>query len=104
NNAAMPVKVEAGKTNEYQTATLSVKSAGDQYYYVLDRNGTELGHNKFNAPLAFTEGVYSVKVANETRPVTLTAAKITVGNWKRPLNMPVNSADMHSITNRYCVN
>jgi mannose-6-phosphate isomerase-like protein (cupin superfamily) len=81
NNTAMPVKVEAGKTNEYQTATLSVKSAGDQYYYVLDRNGTELGHNKLNAPLAFPEGTYSVKVANETRPVTLTAAKITVLNW-----------------------
>jgi hypothetical protein len=77
----MPVKVEAGKTNEYQTATLSMKSAGDQYYYVLDRNGTELGHNKLNAPLAFPEGTYSVKVANETRPVTLTAAKITVLNW-----------------------
>jgi hypothetical protein len=81
NNTAVPVKVEAGKTNEYQTATLSVKSAGDQYYYVLDRNGTELGHNKLNAPLAFPEGTYSVKVANETRPVTLTAAKITVLNW-----------------------
>ena len=49
--------------------------------YVLDRNGTELGHNKLNAPLAFPEGTYSVRVANETRPVTLTAAKITVLNW-----------------------
>jgi hypothetical protein len=81
NNTAMPVKVEAAKTNEYPTATLSVKGAGDQYYYVLDRNGTELGHNKLNSPLAFAEGPYSVKVANETRPVTLTAAKITILNW-----------------------
>jgi 6,7-dimethyl-8-ribityllumazine synthase len=81
NNAALAVKVEAGNTNEYQTATLSVKSGGDQYYYVLDRNGTELGHNKVNASLAFPEGAYSVKIANETRPVTLTAAKITALNW-----------------------
>jgi len=51
NNASLPVKVEAGKTNEYQTATLSVNGGGDQYYYVLDPNGTELGHNKLNAPL-----------------------------------------------------
>jgi hypothetical protein len=58
-----------------------VKSAGDQYYYVLDRNGTELGHNKLNVSLAFPEGTYSVRVASETRPVTLTAAKITVLNW-----------------------
>jgi 6,7-dimethyl-8-ribityllumazine synthase len=81
NNAAMPVKAEAGKTNEYQTATLSVKSGGDQYYYVLDRNGTELGHNKVNAPLAFPEGAYSVKLVNETRPVSLTAGKVTAVNW-----------------------
>jgi hypothetical protein len=81
NNAAMPVKVEAGKTNEYQTATVNVKGNGDQYYYVLDRNGTELGHNKLNAPLALPEGSYSVKVANETRPVDLIPAKTTVLNW-----------------------
>ena len=81
NNAAIAVKVEAGKTNEYQTATLSVKSGADLYYYVLDRNGTELGHNKVNAAMAFPEGAYSVKLANETRPVTLTAAKITAVNW-----------------------
>ena len=81
NNAAVAVKVEAGKTNEYQTATLSVKSGADLYYYVLDRNGTELGHNKVNAAMAFPEGAYSVKLANETRPVTLTAAKITAVNW-----------------------
>jgi 6,7-dimethyl-8-ribityllumazine synthase len=81
NNAAIPIKVEAGKTNEYQTATLSVKSGGDQYYYVLDKNGTELGHNKVNAPLAFPEGTYSIKLANETRIVTLTAAKVTAVNW-----------------------
>ena len=81
NNAAIAVKVEAGKTNEYQTATLIVKSGADLYYYVLDRNGTELGHNKVNAAMAFPEGAYSVKLANETRPVTLTAAKITAVNW-----------------------
>jgi hypothetical protein len=31
--------------------------------------------------MAFPEGAYSVKLANETRPVTLTAAKITAVNW-----------------------
>lgn len=81
NNTAMPAKVEAGKTNEYQTATVTVKGAGDQYYYVLDRNGTELGHNKLNSPLALPEGAYSVKFANQTRPVDLIAAKTTVLNW-----------------------
>jgi hypothetical protein len=81
NNTAMQVKVEAGTTNEYQTATLTVKSAGDQEYYVFDKNGTELGRNKVNAPLAFPEGSYSVKLGNESRPVILAASKVTVVNW-----------------------
>jgi 6,7-dimethyl-8-ribityllumazine synthase len=81
NNAPMPVKADAGKMNEYDTATLSVNGSGDQYYYVFDKNGTELGHNKLNAPLAFPEGSYSVKVGDQTRPVSLTAAKTTVVNW-----------------------
>jgi len=81
NNAKFAVKVEAGKTSEYQTATLTVKGAGNAYYYVLDANGTNLASNKLNQPLAFPDGSYSVKVGNETRPVTLATAKAVVVNW-----------------------
>jgi 6,7-dimethyl-8-ribityllumazine synthase len=81
NNKAMPVKVESAKTNEYQTATVTVRGSADAYYYLLDANGTELAHNKLNQPLAVPEGNYSVKVDKDTRPVTATSAKTTVVNW-----------------------
>ena len=81
NSKAMPVKVEPSKTNEYQTATLTVRSNADAYYYILDTNGAELAHSKLNQSLAVPEGSYSVKVGEDTRPVTLTSAKTTVVNW-----------------------
>ena len=81
NNKTMPAKVEPSKTNEYQTATLTVKGGPDAYYYVLDTNGTELAHAKMNQSLAVPEGSYSVKVGKDTRPVKLAAAKETVVNW-----------------------
>lgn len=81
NNKTMPAKVEPSKTNEYQTATLTVKGGPDGYYYVLDTNGTELAHGKMNQSLAVPEGSYSVKVGKDTRPVKLAAAKETVVNW-----------------------
>jgi 6,7-dimethyl-8-ribityllumazine synthase len=81
NNATMAVKVEAGKTSSYQTATLTVKGAGDSYYYVFDANGASLANNRLNQPLSLPEGSYSVKVGSESRPVTLAAAKAVVLNW-----------------------
>ncbi|HEY1341841.1 MAG TPA: hypothetical protein VGF59_30220 [Bryobacteraceae bacterium] len=81
NRSAIPVKVDAGATGEYQMATLTVNGKADAYYYVLDKNGTELGHQKLNASVSLPEGGYAVKVGNDTRSVTLTAAKTTVMNW-----------------------
>ena len=81
NHSDIAAKVEAGSTAEYQTATLTVNGKGDAYYSVLDKNGTELGHNRMNSPLAFAEGSYTVKVGNDVRPVSLTASKSTVLNW-----------------------
>lgn len=81
NNKTIPAKVEPSKTNEYQTATLTVKGGADAYYYILDMNGTELAHAKMNQSLAVPEESYSVKVGKDTRPVKLAAAKETVVNW-----------------------
>jgi hypothetical protein len=81
NNTAIPVTVDAAKANEYQTATLTVKRAGDEYYHVFDTNGTELGNSKLNQPMALAAGNYSVKLGSDSRPVTLTAGQATVVNW-----------------------
>jgi hypothetical protein len=58
-----------------------VKAGGDEYYYVMDTNGTQLGYTKVNQPLSFPAGTYSVKLANDTRPATVTAGQATVVNW-----------------------
>jgi hypothetical protein len=81
NNAPLPVAVEAGKTNEYQTGTLTVKRSGDEYYHVSDHNGTELGSAKLNNPMALVAGNYSVKLGSDTKPVAIAAGQSTVVNW-----------------------
>ena len=81
NNSTLAVQLEAGKTAEYATATLTVKAAKDAYYYVLDTSGTQLGSTKINQPMALFAGSYSVKVDQASRPVTLTASQPTLLNW-----------------------
>ena len=81
NNSPNPVSVEAGRTNEYQTGTLTVQRSGDDYYYVSDSNGNQIANNKLNRPLALLAGKYSVKVGNDARPVAITAGQTTVVNW-----------------------
>ena len=81
NNAAMPVTVDAGRTNEYQTGALTVKGSGGDYYYVLDPNGTQLGYKKLNEPMSLVAGKYSVKVGQQTRPAEVTAGQATAVNW-----------------------
>ncbi len=81
NNGAFPVKVDPSRTNEFQTGTVTVKGTGSDYYYVFDTNGTQLGYNKLNQPLSFPAGSYSVKVANNARPVAVAAGQAVVVNW-----------------------
>jgi len=81
NNVAIPVRVDASRTNEYQTGTLTVKGSGSDYYYVFDGNGTQLGYNKLNQPLSFPAGSYSVKVGSNTRPARVTAGQAVAVNW-----------------------
>jgi hypothetical protein len=81
NNAGFPVKVDPGRTNEYQTGTLTAKGSGSDYYYVLDTNGTQLASNKLNQPLSFPAGNYSVKAGSNTRAATVIAGQSAVVNW-----------------------
>jgi len=81
NNAGFPVKVDPGRTNEFQTGALTVKGSGSDYYYVFDTNGVQLGSNKLNQPLSLPAGTYSVKVGNNTRTAAVTAGQSAVVNW-----------------------
>jgi hypothetical protein len=81
NKTSTPISVEAGKTSEYQTGTLTVKGTGDNTYYVLDTQGTQLSYNKLNQPLSLLAGNYTVKLGKETRPVAIAAGGAMILNW-----------------------
>ncbi len=81
NNVPMPVHAEAGRTSEYLTGTVTVRSSGSGYYYVLDPAGTQLGSKPVNTPMSLGAGKYSVKVGNDTRPVEVTSGQASVINW-----------------------
>jgi hypothetical protein len=81
NNAKMDVKAEGGNTTECQTASLTVKGGGSDYYYVLDPSGTQLASSKLNQAMSLPEGSYQVKVGSNARPVKLVAGQPTIVNW-----------------------
>lgn len=81
NNVTMPVQIEGGRTSEYQAGTLTVKASGSDYYAVLDAAGTQLASKQVNQPVSLPAGKYTVKLANNTRPATVTAGQAVVVNW-----------------------
>jgi len=81
NSTTLPVKVEAGKTNDYAAGTLTVRAAGTDYYYVLDGTGTELAHAKLGGSVSLAAGKYVVKVGKESRPATVAAGQEVVVAW-----------------------
>jgi 6,7-dimethyl-8-ribityllumazine synthase len=81
NNIAMAVQVDAGHSGEYQSGSLTVRTAGSDYYAVLDASGTQLVSKQVNQPVSVPAGKYSVRLGNNSRPATVTAGQSVVLNW-----------------------
>ena len=81
NNIAMTVQVDAGHSGEYQSGSLTVKTASSDYYAVLDASGTQLASKQVNQPVSLPAGKYSVRLGNNIRPATVTAGQSVVLNW-----------------------
>ncbi len=81
NNIAMTVQVDAGRSGEYQSGSLTVKTAGPDYYAVLDASGTQLASKQVNQPVSLPAGKYSVRVGKDIRPATVMAGQSVVLNW-----------------------
>jgi hypothetical protein len=81
NNIAVVVQVDAGRTGEYQSGSLTLKTAGLDYYAVLDPSGTQLASKQINQPISLPAGKYSVRLGNNMRPVTVAAGQSVVLNW-----------------------
>jgi hypothetical protein len=81
NNIAMTVQVDAGHSGEYQSGSLTVRTAGSDYYAVLDASGTQLVSKQVNQPVSVPAGKYSVRLGNNSRPATVAAGQSVVLNW-----------------------
>jgi 6,7-dimethyl-8-ribityllumazine synthase len=81
NNVALPVQVEGGRSGNYQAGTLMVKTAGSDYYAVLDGSGTQLTSKQVNQPVSLPAGSYTVKLGDKTRPAAVGAGQAVVLNW-----------------------
>jgi len=81
NNVAMTVQVGGGRSGEYQSGSLTVKTAGSNYYAVLDPSGTQLASKQVNQPVSLPAGKYSVRLGNNMRPAIVTAGQSVVLNW-----------------------
>jgi 6,7-dimethyl-8-ribityllumazine synthase len=81
NHIAMTAQIDAGHIGEYQSGSVMVKTAGSDYYAVLDASGTQLATKQVNQPVSLPAGKYSVKLGNNIRPATVMAGQSVVLNW-----------------------
>lgn len=80
NNVSMPVHVEAGRANDQQTGSLTVKMSASGEYSVFDSAGTQLASKQLNQPVSLPAGEYSVKVGTNTRTVAVSAGQASAVN------------------------
>jgi hypothetical protein len=58
-----------------------VKTAGSDYYAVLDASGTQLASKQVNQPVSCPRESTLVRLGNNIRPATVTAGQSVVLNW-----------------------
>lgn len=78
NNATIRATVRASETTTLQSGTIAALGSTDEYYYVLDTAGTQLGYARLGAPTSYLPGRYRVRV-NQTD----TAAAVAAGDSTR---------------------
>lgn len=64
NNTESKANIVAGQITELKTGTLLVKGSTEEYYYVLDTLGKQLGYQSLNKALNLFAGSYRVRVNN----------------------------------------
>lgn len=66
NNAAHPVEIVAGEMLKCSTGTLMVSGNTNEYYYVMDSTGQQLGYESLSKSMSYFPGAFTVKV-NDTQ-------------------------------------
>ncbi len=75
NKSESAAAVVAEQMLEAQTGSLIVEGTAGDYYYVLDKAGTQLGYNGLGKALSFFPGEYTVKFGQSQRPASLRAGQ-----------------------------
>jgi hypothetical protein len=77
NNATSSTEVTAGQTTTVRSGTVTAVGTTDDYYYVLDTAGTQLGSARLGRASAYLPGVYRLRVTNTDVPVTVVSDEAT---------------------------
>ncbi|MDP3775869.1 MAG: hypothetical protein Q8Q85_16540 [Gemmatimonadales bacterium] len=77
NNATARTAVSASDTMMLRSGTLSALGTTDEYYYVLDTAGTQLGYARLGSATSYLPGRYRVKVNNADTLVAVPADSST---------------------------
>jgi hypothetical protein len=82
NNATARAAVSASDTTMLRSGTLSALGTTDEYYYVLDTAGTQLGYARLGNATSYLPGRYRLKVNNVDTLVAVPAndsTRVTTG-------------------------
>jgi hypothetical protein len=77
NNSEITAKVFNGGQSELITGSIVLTGNGTDYYYVLDRSGTQLNYNSLNKSLSFFPSEYVVKLGGKSRKATVIPGQLT---------------------------
>ena len=77
NNSTTGTEVGAEETTTVSTGTVVGRGTTDDYYYMLDTAGTEIGYARLGNPLAYLPGPYSIRVTNSAARMTVEPDQIT---------------------------
>lgn len=67
--------IRPGQVTEIVTGTLVVTGPPEDYYYILDMAGNQLGYARLNTPTSLLAGSYIVRAGTGSRDVTITAGE-----------------------------
>jgi hypothetical protein len=75
NTTRVTADVKPKENTEIKAGKLEVPGTTEEYYYVLDAGGTQLGSGRLNAPMSLLPGDWTVKVNNTKSNVKIAAGQ-----------------------------
>jgi hypothetical protein len=77
NKSTSAVRVAAGRETMVRSGDVTAVGTTDDYFYVLDTAGTQLGYERLGRHTAYLPGSYRVRVTNQEVPLDVVADELT---------------------------